>query len=153
MRQDNDDDVLALPERAFWRSLAKPKQARNFGDLKGLQVPAHFSDTNPFVFWLDTWNEVVVYHWVIRLCTREHGWERSGEDEQHTDPHAGVGIPHVHPGILPGDYRDIGRDDPRSDRRGGPGCQGYRTQHADGCLLHGRDQRGWELRGAISAAR
>ena len=38
-RQDNDGDVLALPERRrrIWRLLAKPKQARNFKDLKGLK--------------------------------------------------------------------------------------------------------------------
>ena len=38
-KHDNDDDVSALPEakRRIWRSLAKPKQARNFGDLKGLK--------------------------------------------------------------------------------------------------------------------
>src|ERR1019366_6390087 len=38
-KHDNDDDVSALPEakRRIWRSLAKPKQARNFKDLKGLK--------------------------------------------------------------------------------------------------------------------
>ena len=38
-KHDNDDDVSALPERRrrIWRSLAKPKEARNFKDLKGLK--------------------------------------------------------------------------------------------------------------------
>ena len=38
-KHDNDDDVSALPEakRRIWRSLPKPKQARNFKDLKGLK--------------------------------------------------------------------------------------------------------------------
>ena len=38
-KHDNDDDVSALSERRrrIWRSLAKPKEARNFKDLKGLK--------------------------------------------------------------------------------------------------------------------
>src|ERR1017187_2769282 len=38
-RQDSDDDVLLCPERRrrIWRLLAKPKQARNFKDLKHLK--------------------------------------------------------------------------------------------------------------------
>ena len=38
-KHDNDDDVSARPERRrrIWRSLAKPKEARNFKDLKGLK--------------------------------------------------------------------------------------------------------------------
>src|ERR1039457_2095216 len=38
-RQDSDDDVLLCPEgrRSIWRLLAKPKQARNFKDLKHLK--------------------------------------------------------------------------------------------------------------------
>src|ERR1019366_6833280 len=38
-RQDSDDDVLLCPERRrrIWRLLPKPKQARNFKDLKHLK--------------------------------------------------------------------------------------------------------------------
>src|ERR1017187_871451 len=38
-RQDSDDDVLLCPEggRSIWRLFAKPKQARNFKDLKHLK--------------------------------------------------------------------------------------------------------------------
>ena len=38
-KHDNDGDVSALPERRrrIWRPLAKPKEARNFKDLKGLK--------------------------------------------------------------------------------------------------------------------
>src|ERR1017187_722631 len=38
-RQDNNDDVLLCPEggRSIWRLFAKPKQARNFKDLKHLK--------------------------------------------------------------------------------------------------------------------
>src|ERR1017187_8867096 len=38
-RQDSDDDVLLCPEGrcSIWRLFAKPKQARNFKDLKHLK--------------------------------------------------------------------------------------------------------------------
>src|ERR1039457_1289447 len=54
-RQDGDDDVLLCPERRrrIWRLLAKPKQARNFKDLKHLKcrytfrIRALFPSTTP----------------------------------------------------------------------------------------------------------
>ena len=43
-RQDSDDDVLLCPEgrRSIWRLFAKPKQARNFKDLKHLKCRCTF---------------------------------------------------------------------------------------------------------------
>jgi hypothetical protein len=50
-KHDNDDDVSALPERRrrIWRSLAKPKEARNFKDLKGLKCRYTFRIRADFV--------------------------------------------------------------------------------------------------------
>jgi hypothetical protein len=51
-KHDNDDDVSTLPEakRRIWRSLAKPKQARNFKDLKGLKCRYTFGIRALFLF-------------------------------------------------------------------------------------------------------
>src|ERR1017187_9557858 len=79
-RQDGDDDVLLCPERRrrIWRLLAKPKQARNFKDLKHLKcrytfrIRAFISLVGPLCPMLDRWRFQVS----LRLSHRFKNWRQ-----------------------------------------------------------------------------